>query len=716
MRSPNINYGICARMRKRYNDHGIVSAMSDSCKQRILAWLATFPSSMEKAWDVPRGICLPGIAEALGVVRSTLHEPITELLKDQLICERKAHVIAGGSRKRKVYHLTLVGRESVGEIEVNRSEGNGILYGQPPEYVEMKGREEFIEGLLSQGGRRIITGLPGIGKSTVLAEYARRSVAKGGQVRFATAEYFSDLSSLLSAWGIEYSNPEAALKSIADETLILDEIQELSSRHQSKVISFCNKVKNIIIASRPPSPFSNDFEQIELPPLEIDAAIELLPEHLGDGRKVIAQRLGGHPLALQLHDENSHLPEAGDDLLQWVSDVVLSDLNESELNCVDNMALLPIPVPCELLRDQDSIVVLDERALIRWLNESVELQHLLRNVRFVDLDQSTFREALDYWCQLPDDLARLIELHLRVICDEDSESHLLANSENLLIEHDSALAVLIDDALLRNSTHSLHRLAAFVAIERGENDIAATHLQQIVAPDLDLRLALLEGRMDDVELIESKVEDQARMLVAKAVRLLDDRLPREKPNSDIDSILHSLDISKLDSDLRSHILVALSHIRHAQALLEGDRVKAAQVRDELSTISSVNDPQVQILSLRSDISDIEINDGSVESIQKRIMKISGLKGLMLSLALVEKVESTDVKMANEILKTITIPEKRSMKALTASRRVAALIWTWRAWIGDGNKVAALSEAISLWRGSGCDNAARQLTKQLHDLL
>jgi hypothetical protein len=151
-------------------------------------------------------------------------------------------------------------------------------------------------------------------------------------------------------------------------------------------------------------------------------------------------------------------------------------------------------------------------------------------------------------------------------------------------------------------------------------------------------------------------------------------------------------------------------------LLEGDRVKAAQVRDELSTISSVNDPQVQILSLRSDISDIEINDGSVESIQKRIMKISGLKGLMLSLALVEKVESTDVKMANEILKTITIPEKRSMKALTASRRVAALIWTWRAWIGDGNKVAALSEAISLWRGSGCDNAARQLTKQLHDLL
>ena len=711
-----MNYGICACMRKRYNNHEIVNGMAGSSKQRILAWLATFPVSMEKAWDVPRGICLPGIAEALGVVRSALHEPITELLKSELITERKAHVIAGGSRKRKVYHLTLLGRDSIEEIEVIRSETKGILYGKVPEIVELKGREKFIDELLSNSGRIIITGLPGIGKSTVLAECARRLVAKGKTVRFATGEYFSDLSSLLTSWQIEYSSSDAALKSIGEDILILDEIQELSNRHLGKVLSFCKKVKNIIIASRPPSPFSKEFQQIDLPPLDIEAAIELLPEHLGDGREIIAQRLGGHPLALQLHDENSHLPEAGDDLLQWVSDVVLGDLNQTELKCVDNMALLPIPVPCELLRDQDSIVELDERALIRWLNESVELQHLLRNVRFIDLNQSIFREALDYWRDQSNDLARLIELHLRIICDEDSENHLLANSESLLVGYDSALAVLIDDALLRNNTPSLHRLAAFVAIERGESDIANAHLQEIDAPDLDLRLSLLEGRMDDVELIESKVEDQARMVVAKAVRVLDDRLPRQKPHSGLDNIIQSLDISTLDSELRSHILVALSHIRHAQALLDEDRTKAAKVRDELATISSINDPQIRVLSLRSDIFDLEINQESVEAMQKRIAEISGLKGVMLSLALLEKVESEDETLALSILKNISIPEKRSLNALSASRRVAAMIWTWRAWIGEGNQIAAMSEAISLWRSSGCNNAANQLTKQLHDLL
>ena len=43
--------------------------MMSGPKVRILKQLATFQAGLETAWDVPRGICLPGIAEALGVVR-----------------------------------------------------------------------------------------------------------------------------------------------------------------------------------------------------------------------------------------------------------------------------------------------------------------------------------------------------------------------------------------------------------------------------------------------------------------------------------------------------------------------------------------------------------------------------------------------------------------------------------------------------------------------
>ena len=62
---------------------------------RILARLATFPSNLESAWDVPRDLCLPGLSEYLGVVRSALHAPLNELLSKKLVVERKAHVIGG---------------------------------------------------------------------------------------------------------------------------------------------------------------------------------------------------------------------------------------------------------------------------------------------------------------------------------------------------------------------------------------------------------------------------------------------------------------------------------------------------------------------------------------------------------------------------------------------------------------------------------------------
>ena len=59
--------------------------MSAKLVQRVLDWLGKYPPALEKAWDVPRSICLPGIAEGLGVSRSALHAPLSKLLNDGLI-------------------------------------------------------------------------------------------------------------------------------------------------------------------------------------------------------------------------------------------------------------------------------------------------------------------------------------------------------------------------------------------------------------------------------------------------------------------------------------------------------------------------------------------------------------------------------------------------------------------------------------------------------
>ena len=114
---------------------------------RILARLATFPSNLESAWDVPRDLCLPGLSEYLGVVRSALHAPLNELLSKKLVVERKAHVIGGGSRKRKVYHITDLGRTECEGVIVPKRKKAGELLGNPPSKTMLQGRDSLIESL-----------------------------------------------------------------------------------------------------------------------------------------------------------------------------------------------------------------------------------------------------------------------------------------------------------------------------------------------------------------------------------------------------------------------------------------------------------------------------------------------------------------------------------------------------------------------------------------
>ncbi len=86
-------------------------------QRRILARLAQFGDEMQEAWDVPRDLSLPGLAESLGVVRSALHMPLSVMQEEGLIITRTAHVIGGGSRRRP--------------IGLNHREGPATIDGSP---------------------------------------------------------------------------------------------------------------------------------------------------------------------------------------------------------------------------------------------------------------------------------------------------------------------------------------------------------------------------------------------------------------------------------------------------------------------------------------------------------------------------------------------------------------------------------------------------------
>ena len=673
---------------------------------RILARLATFPSSLESAWDVPREICLPGLSEYLGVVRSALHGPLNELEKKNLIIERKAHVIGGGSRRRKVYHITEAGRAECGDIEIPAKKKVGELLGNPPTQTFLRGRDSLIQELKTKE-KLILTGLPGIGKTSLLRGIADELVREGKIVRFATMESFKDITEIFGDWELNFSNETAALNSTKNDVLIIDELQEISLRHLGRLELFASKAEHMIMASRAPLPISEGFEIFDVPPLEIADAVELLPSHL-ENRELVVQRLGGHPLALQMHDEESELPEAGSDLQEWVREVVLSKLGE-EIKALDELSLLPVPVPCEHLQHEQYLFELDDHALLRWFESGVELHHLVRNVRSTMLTKQDHANAANYWSQIEGDLARLVEMHHVLNSEGDFESLLMKNAESLMVRSSAGLAALIGDAIFRHPTPSLHRMAAMVAIERGEGDIANEHLSNIDAPDLEYSVSLLEGSSE----VEIPINADLRLLLSEAARRLDDRLPGKNVGAEVIELLDKVDISSIDDEMKKVVLVAIAHIRHAWFVSEENWAEASAIRENLESLTHSEDPQLNAMKLRAEIAQTSPNSPTFEKLIESAFSRTGLRATMLQLSLLERCDSS---RAESILNKIDLPSHESQVNLSSARRIAAMIWYYRAIYKTHNPFSSMAEAISLWKISLCPTAAKDATVLMHQLL
>ena len=675
-------------------------------ESRILARLHTFSSTLESAWDVPRDICLPGLSEHLGVVRSALHSPLNELVKKGMVIERKAHVIGGGSRKRKVYHITDLGRAECQDIDTKAKKSIGELLGKPPNQSNLHGRTELI-GQLKSKKKAILTGLPGIGKTSLLRGIADELVKEGMTVRFATMESFKDITDIFSDWEYQFSSESAVLNSAKKEVLILDELQEVSQRHLGRLEEFASKSTHLIMASRAPIVISEGFEIIEVPPLEIQDAINLLPEHL-ENRETVAQRLGGHPLALQMHDEDSDLPESGSDLQEWVREVVLSKL-EDEIKALDELSLLPVPVPPNYLQHEQYLLELDDYALLRWFASGVELHHLVRNVRSTMLTEDDYASAANYWSQLDGDLARLVEMHHVLNSEGDIESLLIRNAESLMVRSSSGLASLIGDAIFRHPTEKLHRIAAMVAIERGEDEIASEHLSHCNAPDLEYSNSLLKGDSE----IELPDDAGARLLLSEAARRIDDKLPGQQVEGTVLQLIEDIEISSMSEDMRKVVLVAVAHVKHAWHISRENWSDASDLRESLASISHSNDPQLVAMNLRAEIAQTSGNSPSFDRLIEQAFSHNGLRAKMLQISLLERC---DGERAKSILNRIEIPSVESQTNMTSARRVSAMIWYYRAIFKTHNPLSAMAEAISLWKRSLCPAAAKEATQLMHRML
>ena len=86
---------------------------------------------------------------------------------------------------------------------------------------------------------------------------------------------------------------------------------------------------------------------------------------------------------------------------------------------------------------------------------------------------------------------------------------------------------------------------------------------------------------------------------------------------------------------------------------------------------------------------------------------------MIQLSLVRKCEK---ERAKSILEKIDLPDQASQSNLSSARRIAAMIWYYRAIYQTHNPLSAMAEAISLWKISLCPLAAKEATEYMHKML
>jgi len=730
-------------------------------EERLLRLLADYSPSLEKAWDVTREISLPGMSEALGVVRSALNVPLTSLEQRGFLFKRMAHVIGGGSRRRNVYHLTDEGRSAAAQLGANdakprKSSSKANILGDPPTEAPLYGRLELVKQIASKmevHQHLLISGLPGIGKTSVGLGVGGHFLSKSTEVRWATANEFSDMETLCLAMNFTEPLPldtHALAQHIAvqsqNSVLIIDDVDLISTRHLESFVKFCRLMKDfngpkMILIGREPLALFEDIERVTIPSLPLKDAVKLLNSSSKDKASMhIVERLGGHPLAILLYQQESSLPEQDADVQSYVEEVVLSTLEQSIRAHIDHLVLLPQPIEASKAYSSDAIGTLDDYGFLRWTTktEKMEVQHLVRNVRRLSLSESEkidlHRQAVEHWesiAETGDDFAVLLhhQIHARM---ENLESFCTSAFQQLASTHSNALSILLEQAIEVNSSSRLHYLAAKLALERCEPAHVHTHLSSIEDEGdinhIAMGLAYLEGRIEDAErcietglsLADSHQKNQ--LALSAASRRLDDRISNEIPAGavkDVKKYLSNIELPAQSTE-RSVTVVALTMVQHALALAELDFQRAESLRTNLSSISTFDSALVRGLGAKATLlQSLSSPSTNWTEVKKQILDIadsqpSRVHRDSLLLSLTETLLETAPELAKDVFSQVTKPNSSPNSILL--HRLHARWWHCKSYLQSSLQKVALKEAITQFRAAGCPRAAKILEAKIHSLL
>ena len=724
--------------------------MLSRSQEKLLRYLGGFPDALADAWDVPRSVALPGLSEAMGVVRSGLNQPLNALLDAGLIVVRVAHVLGGGARRRQVYHITEKGRSWLAEHPLREAPSVADSSSESGATANIIGRKRELKDLdeaLATEARLVLAGLSGVGKTTLLRAWA----AKFPQpVRWATMNQLSDAQALVRAWFPEPSplpvDPQAMIEHVnshGKQVLVVDDLHLLEPRHldgvQSLLAGLFAGGHTLILAGRLPLPEGFDWPLLKLGTLDPVDAKEMLGDHLDETTRLdVAKALDGHPMALNLYREGDQLPEAGEDIQAFVEQTMLDGLGEAALEAMDGMVLFPRPLPAEMVPGASSIDELDDRALLRWTEDdtSLEIQHLIRNVRRTMLDEGRLallhRAAATHWADHLDqpEYAVLHLYHTMALDDDRFVQEMGDRFDALMLEQSGAMAVIFDRATTqRPDQENLHYWAGRIAVHRQEPERVRHHLAGVqsesLRTELAYELARVEGDEQEAErLLQLQLQrisgiESIRWLLRAAVQRIEDRvfdLPLTVDHEQVHALLHQIRLPE-DINSRASITVSITLIRLTVALLARDEARVASLVEGLEALSHPEDPIVLHAKLKSRLAFGNGAQGDIDEAYRRAAdaQTTSFHAAVVGLTFVEHLVQAGHASAGAVHASLPMPSTWS-EGGSPGQRYAARWWYLKGHLEPSTAATSLRESARCFRQAGCTNAARAVAQRLHRVL
>ena len=378
--------------------------------ERILFHLSQYVKFEDK-YESPFDVTQDGIAQSCGISRAHAAIELKKLKESNLLVERLSHVKRARSR-RKVYFLTQEGKtRSTKIVEHVRTENidtgvdpSRISQGTGPAKRAKRylsaipqprrffGREQELKMLLDCANDDSVDvinliGLAGIGKTTLLARFAKDS--KASVFWFALNEWETELSLLkaLSTF-LEETGDERLANYLRSDNIDSGEISSLIAEallENRRILVFDdidkaprlhNLLKMIVMSAGPNKIVLSSERRIELideissqgksvkgltiEGLEPEAAKELLRARGAQEKDLdaLCGITGNHPLMLEiipLNDEQLARTET----INYVKKTLLREVSPSEMRAIESCSILRKPfTPSYLPKDSKNVVQL----------------------------------------------------------------------------------------------------------------------------------------------------------------------------------------------------------------------------------------------------------------------------------------------------------------------------------------------------------------------